>query len=79
MGAGAEAILAREGLTGATSSVYEVEEMIIRAKGCMDDARTLAEAAQKLRAYASELEELAREGWELDQPVQVWQRQCYYG
>jgi hypothetical protein len=50
--AGAGAILAREGLTGATVSVYEVEEMTIRAKGCMDDAGTLAEAAQKLRAYA---------------------------
>jgi hypothetical protein len=69
--AGAEAILWREGLTGAMISVYEVENMTIPAKWCMDDARTLAEAAQQLRAYADELEELAREGWELlEQPVQ---------
>jgi hypothetical protein len=37
----------------------------IRSKWTMDGAQTLAEAATKLRAYAANLEELEREGWQL--------------
>lgn len=42
---------------------------IIRAKWVMDNANTLSEAAAQLRAYADELVELEKQGWQLDGPV----------
>ena len=45
------------------------EESILRAKWCMDGAATLSQAAAKLRAFADEVEELEREGWQLTQPI----------
>ena len=47
----------------------EPEDEIVRAKGVMDDATTLAEAAQKVRAFADELQRLHDEGYVLDGPV----------
>jgi hypothetical protein len=43
--------------------------LCIRAKWTMDGATTLAEAAARFRARAGELDELARAGFELEQPV----------
>ena len=45
-------------------------EPVIRAKWLMDGATTLAEAATKLREYANELDQLARDGWTLEQPIE---------
>lgn len=45
------------------------EEIIIRAKWVMDDARTLAQAREKLLDYAGYLRSLEMEGYELTQPV----------
>lgn len=42
----------------------------IRAKWTMDGATTLSEAAAKLRAYADELEQRERDGWQLDGPIE---------
>jgi hypothetical protein len=43
--------------------------LTIRAKWTMDGATTLAEAAQRFRERAEELDQLAQAGFELDQPV----------
>ena len=43
---------------------------IIRAKWSMDGASTLTEAAHQLRLYASSLEKLESEGWQLTGPVE---------
>ena len=43
--------------------------LVLRAKWTMDGATTLAEAAARFRERASELDELARAGFELEQPV----------
>lgn len=45
------------------------EDSIIRAKWCMDGAKTLEEAALKVRAFADHLDSLRAEGWELTSPV----------
>lgn len=45
------------------------EPEIIRAKWVMDGARTLQEAAQKVRDFSGYLLELSEQGWELIQPV----------
>jgi hypothetical protein len=42
---------------------------VIRAKWTMDGATTLAEAAARFRGRADELDELARAGFELMEPV----------
>lgn len=42
----------------------------IRAKGIMDGAGTLLEAALKLRTVADQLVELYEDGWELTGPVE---------
>jgi hypothetical protein len=47
----------------------EHQPEIIRGKGLFEDASTLAEAAAMLRAEADRLDQLAREGWELEQPA----------
>jgi hypothetical protein len=44
-------------------------ELIIRAKGTIDDAVTLEEAAAKAEEFAAALWQLAAEGWELTHPV----------
>jgi hypothetical protein len=41
------------------------EEEIIRAKWCMDGAKTLDEAIEKLNEMIAYLQELKTEGWEL--------------
>jgi hypothetical protein len=43
--------------------------LVLRAKWTMDGATTLAEAAARFRARAGDLDELARAGFELEQPV----------
>ena len=43
--------------------------VFIRARWTMDGARTLAEAAQRFHDRAGTLEQLARAGFELEQPV----------
>jgi hypothetical protein len=43
--------------------------LVMRAKWTMDGATTLAEAAARFRERAKELHELARAGFELEQPV----------
>lgn len=43
--------------------------LVLRAKWTMDGAITLAEAAARFRERAEELDELARAGFELEQPV----------
>ena len=43
--------------------------LVMRAKWTMDGATTLAEAAARFRERADELDDLARAGFELDQPV----------
>jgi hypothetical protein len=42
---------------------------IIRAKGIMDGAPTLAEAINRVREFAADLQKLADGGWELDDVV----------
>ena len=42
----------------------------IRAKWTMDGARTLPEAAAKLRAFADELDKYHQEGWTLEDSVE---------
>lgn len=42
---------------------------IIRAKGTMDGATTLPEAAARLRTFAVYLETMEAEGWQLTAPV----------
>jgi hypothetical protein len=48
----------------------ETGDVILRAKWTMDGAHTLAAAAQQLRAFATEIDELARAGFELGQAVE---------
>lgn len=49
---------------------YDPErQTTIRAKWQMDGATTLAEAAAKVRAFAGKLDQMAREGWELEAEV----------
>ena len=43
--------------------------LFIRARWTMDGASTLIEAAQRFRDRADTLEQLARAGFELDQPA----------
>ena len=45
-------------------------EESIRAKWLMDGATTLTEAAQQLRAYADDLLQLEKQGWQLIGPVE---------
>ena len=45
-------------------------EEVIRAKWIMDGAKTLTEAAQRLREEADRLEKLQADGWELTTPVE---------
>lgn len=47
-----------------------MEREIIRAKGLMDDAATLSEAADLLDAYARKLRALEDDGWELESPIE---------
>ena len=42
---------------------------IVRAKGILDGAATLADAASKARQFAFRLEVLAGQGWQLREPV----------
>ena len=48
----------------------ETGDVCLRAKWTMDGARTLAEAAKQVRAFAEEIEDLAREDFELGAPVE---------
>jgi len=41
----------------------------LRAKWVMDGATTLAEAAAKLRAEADRIEQLGKDGWTLEGPI----------
>src|SRR2546428_8915321 len=53
--------------------IYECPEcgsLTIRGKWAMDGARTLTDAAQKLRDYAHELEHMRSSGLELSAPVE---------
>lgn len=43
---------------------------IIRAKGILDGASTLAEAAQKARSFADELQQMHDQGYVLDESVE---------
>lgn len=43
--------------------------LVLRAKWTMDGATTLAEAAARFRERADEMDDLARAGFELEQPV----------
>src|SRR5438034_1322410 len=43
--------------------------LFIRARWTMDGARTLTDAARRIRDRAETLDHLARAGFELDQPV----------
>lgn len=43
-----------------------VGENTIKGKWCMDGAATLNEAAEKLRAYADDLDQMKEDGYELD-------------
>ena len=49
------------------SNVQDPEPL--RAKWIMDEATTLAEAAAKLRAEADRLDQLAKDGWTLEGPI----------
>src|SRR6267143_2844827 len=49
--------------------VARLGHLILRAKWTMDGATTLAEAAARHRGRAEELDELARAGFELEEPV----------
>jgi hypothetical protein len=48
---------------------WEGEE-IVRAKWCMDGARTLSECASALRVHAERMERLERDGWQLTDLVE---------
>jgi hypothetical protein len=47
----------------------DVEEHLIRAKWCMDGARTLSEASEILESLANSLRQLERDGWQLVEPI----------
>jgi hypothetical protein len=57
-------------LAGYMRQYRETGDVCIRAKWTMDGAQTLAEAAKRVRAFADEIEDLAREGFELGAPVE---------
>ena len=48
-----------EGLKGYLDQYADIREILIRANWTFDGAKTLAEAAQRLRDYAGDLESLA--------------------
>jgi hypothetical protein len=54
-----------DGQTGYLDEYAETREILIRAKWTFDGAKTLREAAQRLRDYAADLEGLAAIGFEL--------------
>ena len=54
-----------EGLKAYLDQYADLREILIRAKWTFDGAKTLAEAAQRLRDYADDLEGLAELGFEL--------------
>ena len=54
-----------EGLKGYLDQYAQIREISIRAKWTFDGAKTLAEAARRLRDYADDLEGLAALGFEL--------------
>jgi hypothetical protein len=54
-----------EGLKGYLDEYAETREILIRAKWTFDGAKTLTEAAQRLRDYAASLDGLAAIGFEL--------------
>lgn len=51
-------------------AVSTKQEEIVRAKGVIDGAATLAEAAQKARDFADEMDRMAAEGYDLCDPVE---------
>jgi hypothetical protein len=59
----------RENVTEDDDLSEEFGDDCVRAKGVMDDATTLAEAAEKVRAFADELQRLHDEGYVLSEPV----------
>jgi hypothetical protein len=54
-----------DGLKGYRDEYAKIREILIRAKWSFDGAKTLAEAAQRLRDYAADLDGLASLGFEL--------------
>jgi len=54
-----------DGLKGYLDEYADTREILIRAKWTFDGAKTLAEAAQRLRDYATDLEALSALGFEL--------------
>jgi hypothetical protein len=53
-----------------TKKVTPEDEIAVFGKGILEGARTLSEAAQKIREYADYLESLEEEGYEFYQPVE---------
>jgi hypothetical protein len=60
----------RKAKVNGEGETHEEAEEIIRAKWQMDGATTLSEAAEKLRAFADELIQMEKDGWQLTQPVE---------
>jgi hypothetical protein len=54
-----------EGLKGYLDQYADMREILIRAKWTFDGAKTLADAAQRSRDYAADLDGLAARGFEL--------------
>ena len=54
-----------DGLKAYLDEYADTREILIRAKWTFDGAKTLAEAAQRLRDYAADLDGLAALGFEL--------------
>ena len=54
-----------DGVKGYLDEYADTREILIRAKWTFDGAKTLVEAAQRLRDYAADLEGLAALGFEL--------------
>jgi hypothetical protein len=50
-------------------STSEEENIIIRAKWTIDDAKTIDEAVDKLHSFIEYLKSLKEEGWELREPI----------
>lgn len=50
-------------------SIDRTYESTVRAKWCLDGAKTLAEAAKKLRDFADELEKMDKAGVTLLEPI----------
>jgi len=68
----ARTVLADPALTPDTASAlagFGDEMKIVRAKWALDGARTLNEAAQKVRTFADYLQTLHNEGWVLAGPI----------